>query len=173
MAGKEDDRVSGVIQTDRARVIRASWMSPYKQSRDPALTPGQRAICEEEAVRALERARYVNLRDWLTCWQILEPEHIKTTKRFIDAYLRGKEPSARYWEWKTQGPKPLAVEVARYLNGERDPEPAVMMAAEKLGFISLTAPAIDPDYLTELTNILPPLSCENPVYDDDDEEMAY
>ena len=50
------------------------------------------------------------------------------------------------------------VEVARWLKGEREPEPAIMMVAARLGYIAEgPVPTIDPAFLSELTATLPPL----------------
>ena len=144
-------------QSPRAKGITQSWKRWYKESKDPKWTPELRQSFKEDAQRRLERARYVEFMDWLHRWEALQPNHIIRSKEFIDAYLCGEKPSAREWQEETLGPKEMVVEVARWLNGERDPAPAVLMAAERLGFVGLMAAAIDASFLAELTTSLPPL----------------
>ena len=55
-------------------------------------------------------------------------------------------------------------QTARWLRGQRQPEPALVMISERLGY---TQPgpelAIDPAYLTELTSQLPDFEILDPV----------
>ena len=134
-------------QNLRGLLIRNSWRRNFlADPTAPAVT------------RALERARYVNAMDWIVRWENLELKHIDATQGFIDAYLLEKNPSVKDWQQKTDGPRPLAVETARWLNGEREPEPAITMVAARLGYIGEgPEPAIDPAFLAELTYTLPPL----------------
>ena len=109
-------------------------------------------------IRALERARYVNTMDWIARWETLELKHIDATQGFINAYLLEKKPSVTDWQQITSGPKPLVVETARWLNGERNPEPAIRMVAERMGYIAAgPKPTIDQAFLAELTYTLPAL----------------
>ena len=144
-------------QSPRAKEITQSWKPWYKESKNPKWTPELRQTFKEDAQRRLERARYVEFMDWLHRWEALQPNHIIRSKEFIDAYVRGEKPSAQEWQEETLGPKEMVVEVARWLNGERDPAPAVLMAAERLGFVGLMAAPIDASFLAELTTSLPPL----------------
>ena len=135
-----------------------------------------RLFYAQEAQHKLERGRYVNFGDWLHRWETLEPQHLETTREFINACVRGENPSVREWQKETQGPKALAIETARYLTGERGPEPAVEMAAERLGLITLNEPPIDAEFLAQLTDSLPPLVFHtNPdaQYDPDDESEPF
>ena len=116
-----------------------------------------RQLFEDKARRNLERSRYVNASDWIERWKTLEPLCISKTKDFINAYPRGENPSSQDWQGATRGPKAMPIEVARWLNGERNPEPAIVMAAEHFGFICTLEPAIELDFLHELTSFLPPL----------------
>jgi hypothetical protein len=145
-------------QSPRAKAITESWKLWYKESKNPKSTPELRQTFEEETQRRLDRARYVELTDWMHRWEILQPDHIVRSKEFIDAYVRGEKPSAREWQEETLGPKGLVVEVARWLKAEREPAPAIMMVAARLGYIAEgPVPTIDPAFLSELTATLPPL----------------
>ena len=134
-------------QNRRGLLIRNSWR------RDFLADPTAPAV-----IRALERARYVNTMDWLYRWETLELNHIDATQGFINAYRLDKKPSVTDWQQKTGGPKRLVVETARWLNGEREPEPAITMVAARMGYIAEgPVPAIDPAFLAKLTATLPPL----------------
>ena len=132
-------------QDPRGRLISSSWRPQFEDNPD-----------NPEAVRALERARYVNIVDWLTHWETVEFTYIEACRQYIDLYLAGGEPSIRAWQDQTQGPRPLVVQTARWLRGQRQPEPAVVMISERLGYTQAgPEPAIDPEHLTELTSQLP------------------
>ena len=132
----------------RGQAIRNSWRPMYlAQPESP------------EANRRLERARYVNAMDWLYRWMTKDEEmsNLDASQAFINAYLQGRNPDVRGWQQITHGPRPLVVETARWLNGERDPEPATMFTAEALGFRPQSGqPHIDTDFLNELMLNLPP-----------------
>ena len=62
---------------------------------------------------------------------------------------------------KTRGPRQLVVETARWLNGERDPEPAIILTAETLRFMPRSGqPRIDPGFERELQLSLPPFEID-------------
>lgn len=155
---EEDEKkwMSKPIQGKRAKALRNSWIHHYKMSRNPLLPPEEKQQAEQEAQARLERARYVSAMDWLHRWGTLQPLHIEATREFIEAYLREENPDVRQWQKITRGPKALPVEVARWLNGEREPEPAILLAADWLGYNTPLEPYIDADFLRELTDSLPP-----------------
>ena len=162
----EEDKTkwsSRPIQAKRAKELRASWIHHYKRARMLLLHPLEhqhaedQQLAEQEAQARLERTRYVNTQDWLRRWKTFAPLHIELTRDFIEAYLRGENPDVRGWQKITLGPKALPVEVARWLNGEREPEPAILLAADWLGYNTPLEPYIDADFLRELTASLSPL----------------
>ena len=160
-AGKPGKQlISIAMLTERAKATKDSWVAWYKYSRDSSLRSELRWKAEQEAQTRLERARYVNIMDWLHRWEVLQPFHLDTTREFIESYLCRENPDVRDWQHTTQGPKALAVEVARWLNGEREPEPAILLAAERLGFITPLQPYIDVKFLLELINTLPPFELQ-------------
>lgn len=110
------------------------------------------------ANRLLERARYINAMDWLQRWMELyeENSNLDASQAFISEYLAGRSPDVKEWQKKTRGSKHMIVETARWLNGERDPEPATMLVAEVLQFRERSGePHIDTDFLNELMLDLP------------------
>ena len=134
-------------QIRRGLAIRRSWRGSY--TRDPD-SPG--------ANRLLERARYINAMDWLQRWMELyeENSNLDASQAFISEYLAGRNPDVKEWQKKTRGSKHMIVETARWLNGERDPEPATMLVAEVLQFRERSGePHIDTDFLNELMLDLP------------------
>ena len=140
-------------QDERGRRISISWKPLFEANPD-----------DPEAVRALERARYVNIVDWLTHWETTEFDYIEASRQYIKQYLAGEEPSVTAWQNATKGPRPMVIETARWLRGQRQPEPALVMISERLGYTQPgPAPAIDPDYLTELTSQLPEFMILDPV----------
>ena len=140
-------------QDARGRAISSSWR--LKFLRDPD---------DPEAVRALERARYINIVDWLTHWETTELNNIEACRQYIDRYLAGGEPSIREWQNTTKGPRPLVVQTARWLRRQREPEPALVMISERLGYTQPgPEPAIDLAYLAELTSQLPEFMIFDPV----------
>ena len=140
-------------QDKRGRRIGNSWKPLFEANPD-----------DPEAVRAPEHARYVNIMDWLTHWETTELDYIDASRQYIDQYRAGQEPSIRAWQNATKGPRPLVVETARWLRGQRQPAPAVVMITEQLGYTQAgPASAIDPQYLTELTSLLPEFMILDPV----------
>lgn len=153
------------VQIERTQQNTRSWRGTYLLSQNNLVPPEQRQELALEAQRQLERARYVSFMDWIQRWEALQPEHTELSRKFIDAYLCGENPSAREWQEATNGPKELVVETARWLNGERDHEPSILMVAERLSYITTWGePAIDPHYLARLTRILPPLIFHDAPY---------
>ena len=147
----EQKWTSRPFQGKRAKAIRESWIHHYKMSRNPLLPPEERQKLEQAAQARLERARYLNTMDWLHRWKILQPLHIEATREFVEAYLRGENPDVREWQKTTSGPKALPVELARWLNGERESEPAILLAADRLGYNTPLGPHVDAHFLRELT----------------------
>ena len=153
------------VQTERAKAITKSWKPTYFQSIDKNLQPEKRRELRAQARRELERARQVGFMDWIQRWERLQPEYIDLSRKFIHDYLRGEKPSPREWQDETRGPRELVVETARWLNGARDLEPALVTVAQRLGFIPEGEhPAVDVGYLTELTRTLPPLEFYDEPY---------
>ena len=156
------------VLIERAQAIANSWKGLYRQSQSKFLLPERRQELAEEFQRALDRARYVAIMDWVQRWEMLQPEHIDLSRKFVDSYLCGQKPSDTEWQEATDGPKALVVETARWLNGERGPEPYITMVADRLGYIMRWGkPDIDTHYLTELTHTLPPLVFDDALYDTD------
>ena len=146
------------VQIERAKAITKSWKPTYHLSKKKFLTPEKRRELRKQARRELQRARLVAFMDWIQRWERVQPEYIDLSRKFIEDYLRGEKPSAREWQQETRGPRELVVETARWLNGARDVEPALVTVAQRLGFIPEGEhPAVDVGYLTELTRALPPL----------------
>ena len=137
----------GLRQEPRGYAIRQSWRQMFMRNPD-----------DPEALRAVERARYINGVDWIRRWEILEPRKIQACRSYIDQYLSGRRPSIKDWQERTLGPRGLVIETAKWLNQEREPEPAVVMVAARLGYVPEgTEPVIDVDYLSQLTSRLPDL----------------
>lgn len=140
-------------QDERGRRISSSWRPKFLQDPD-----------DPEAIRALHRARYVNIMDWITHWETTEFDNIQATQYYIEQYRAGQQLSIRNWQNKTHGPTPLVIETARWLRGQRQPEPAIVMVSERLGFTQPgPVPAIDSQYLAELTSQLPEFMIFDPV----------
>ena len=153
------------VQIERAQEITDSWKPTYRLLQNKGLPPARRQELAEEFPRALERARYVSIMDWIRRWEMLQPEHIDLSSKFIDDYLCGEKPPVREWQDVTNGPTELVVETARWLNGEREPEPYITMVADRLGYIATWGkPDIDLPYLAELTSALPPLVFDDAPY---------
>ena len=153
------------VQIERAQAIANSWKDLYRQSQSKFWSPERRLELAEEFQCALDRARYVAIMDWIQRWEMLQPEHIDLSRKFIDSCLCGQKPSAREWQEATYGQKPLVVETARWLNGERGPEPYITMVADRLGYISTWGKLdIDPYFVAELTRTLPPLVFDDAPY---------
>ncbi len=136
----------------RGQAIRNSWRPFYVENPD-----------SPHATRLLERARYINAMDWLYRWmnKYEENSNLDASQAFINAYLQGLNPDIKEWQEKTLGPRQLVVETARWLNGERDPEPAIMLTAEALEFMPRSGqPHIDPDFEWELLLRIPPFEMD-------------
>ena len=124
-------------------MIRESWRRSFLKDPDSS-----------EAKRRLERARYINAMDWLTRWMELyeENSNLDASEAFINEYLAGRKPDVNAWQQQTHGSRHMIIETARWLNGERDPEPATMLVAEGLGLRNRSVePHIDTDFLNRLT----------------------
>ena len=134
-------------QVPRGLMIRESWRRRYLRDPDSS-----------EAHRLLERARYINAMDWLMRWMELyeENSNLDASEAFINAYLAGRKPDVKAWQEQTHGSRHMIIETARWLNGERDPEPATMLVAENLGFRNRSVePHIDTYFLNRLMLMLP------------------
>ncbi len=153
------------VENERAKAITKSWKPTYFMSMDKNLPPEKRRELRKQARRELERARHVAFMDWIQRWEKLQPEYIDLSRKFIDDYLRGEKPSPREWQDQTRGPRELVVETARWLNGTRDVESALVMVAQRLGCIPEGEhPAVDGEYLMELIRTLPPLEFYDEPY---------
>lgn len=125
--------------------------------------PAERA----RALPYLHRGRYAFTLYWLEKASNLA---LKETRRCIEAILNGEKPDLQERRRFTRAPNEHVVETAQYLLGEREPEPAISLIAERLGYISMwREPHIDQAFLRELTDTLPPLrpSRGEERYDDD------
>ena len=64
----------------------------------------------------------------------------------------------RFWRIMSKAPLEMVEETAKFLSGQREAEPAITLIAERLGFITpQESPHIDPGFLNDLTDRLPPL----------------
>ena len=81
------------------------------------------------------------------------PQHLETTREFINApACAARTRRSENGKRKPKGSKALAIETARYLTRRTwTVEPAVEMAAERLGLITLNEPPIDAEFLAPLT----------------------
>ena len=141
-----------LTQVPRGVIIRRSWRRNFVDDPDSS-----------EANRRLERARYINAMDWMTRWMELyeENSNLDASKAFINAYLAGRKPDVKAWQEQTHGSRHMIIETARWLNGERDPEPATMLVAEGLELRNRSVePHIDPDFLHRLTLMLPAIELQ-------------
>ena len=104
----------------------------------------------------LHRARYVDFLDWFYC---MSDRALEATRTCINRILDGEEPNLKALATWTSAPKQMVLETAAFLMGEREPEPALTLAAEKLGFISMMGKFPDrhiaPEFLAQLTDNLP------------------
>ena len=132
---------------ERGVKIRNSWRPFYIADPDSPI-----------ANRRLERARYVNAYDWIHRWMTMDEEtpNLSMSREFINAYLSGQNPDVKQWQLTTRGPRPMVVETARWLNGERDPEPATILVAHAVELVKTPIEKhIDPNFLNELDQTLP------------------
>ena len=144
---RASERRETPTQVPRGLAIRQSWRPRYL--RDPD---------SPEANRRLERARYMNAMDWLQRWMGLyeENSNLDASAAFINEYLGGRDPDVKAWQQQTHGSRHMIIETARWLNGERGPEPATVLVAEVLGFRNRSVePHIDTDFLNRLMLNLP------------------
>ena len=145
-------RSAKLTQVPRGVMIRESWRRRFLKDPD-----------SPEANRRLERARYINAMDWMTRWMELDEENsnLDASEVFIKAYLAGRDPDVKAWQEQTHGSRHMIIETARWLNGERDPDPATMLVAEGLRLSNQSVePHIDPDFLHRLTLILPAIELQ-------------
>ena len=153
--------VTQCSQNERGQVISNSWRPHFGFQWDPTLTPDERKAERDRSIHLLHRARYVNYLDWLYC---MSPRTLERTKLGIEMSLKGEKPNLKHWRTFANAPQELIEETAKWLMGKRDPEPAITLVAERLGFISMWRELhIAPDFLAELTDKLQPLlSVEGP-----------
>ena len=150
---EDGEPVAELWQPERSKDIADSWRPDFDFEWDNDLTPEERAVKRERAMPYLRRARYVNILDWLYS---MTESALERTRDCINIIRKGGQLNLTWWRQKTQAPKELVLETAAFLMGEREKEPALTLAAERLGFISLQGEwpdrHIDPDFLAELTD---------------------
>ena len=148
--------VTELWQPERAKAIAQSWRPLFYFEQDNDLPPAERERERRWAMPYLHRARFVDFLDWLYS---MSSRALKFTKFCINQILDGEEPNLKALETWTSAPKQLVLETAAFLMGKREPEPALTLAAEKLGFISMPGKFpdrhIDPEFLAQLTENLP------------------
>ena len=150
-----EDPVTRCSEGERAKAIRKSWRPYFESLSNPTLTPQERAAALGLYIHHFHRARYINWADWLYC---MSPKTLEATKLCIEMRLKGEKPNLKYWRTLTDAPETMIHYTAEWLMGKRAPEPAITLVGERLGFISMwREPHIDPDFLAELTDTLPPL----------------
>ncbi len=147
--------ITRVQMSERAKAIEASWKPRFEFERDIYLTPEEKQAKRAEAMPYLHRARYVGTKDWL---DTESGRALKAMRRCIEAIRNGEQSPIRFWRIVSKAPLELVEETGKFLSGQREPEPAILLIAERLGFISpQEEPHIDPAFLSELTDRLPPL----------------
>ena len=150
---EDGEPVTKLWQPERSKAIVESWTPDFDFEWDNDLTPEERAVKRERAMPYLHRARYINILDWLFS---MTESALERTRDCINMILNGGELDLTWWRQKTRAPKELVLETAAFLMGEREAEPALTLAAERLGFISIRGEwpnrHIDPDFLAELTD---------------------
>ncbi len=155
---EDGEPVTELWQPERSKDIAEAWRPLFKFEWDNDLTPAERAVIREGLMPHLHRARYVNLLDWLYS---MSESALERTRDCINVILNGGKLNLTWWRQKTRAPKELVLETAAFLMGEREPEPALTLAAERLGFISIRGAwesrHIDPDFLAGLTDHIAPL----------------
>lgn len=158
---QDGDPVTQCSQNERAQAISNSWRPDFAFQWDLTLTPQERKVERGRYIHLLHRARYINYADWLYC---MSPRTLELTKLCIEMRLKGEKPNFKHWQTFTDAPQEMIDETAKWLMGKREPEPAITLVAQRLGFISMwREPHIDQDSLAELTDTLPPLlSVEGP-----------
>ena len=163
----DEEPITETQQTMRAKKIADSWRPEYIRLANPNLTKEQRVEQWQRAGRCLDRARYVDFDDWL---EDQTDQALELLRDCIDARLCGEKPPIKTWRRYTNAPTFMVTGVADYLAGKRKAAPALTLVAERLGYISMWRdPHIDPAFLRELTDTLPPLwpDREYERYDDD------
>ena len=151
----DEEPITETQQTMRAKKIADSWRPEYIRLANPNLTKEQRVEQWQRAGRCLDRARYVDFDDWL---EDQTDQALELLRDCIDARLCGEKPPIKTWRRYTNAPQSMVTRVADYLAGKRKAAPALTHAAETLGYISMWGePHIDPAFLRELTDTLPPL----------------
>ena len=157
---EDEQPVTRVQISERPKRIEKSWIPQFEFERDITLTQEDKETKRAEAMPFLHRARYVAAADWL---DTESRRALKAMRRCIEAIRNGERPPIRFWRIVSKAPLELVKETAKFLSGEREPEPAITLIAERLGFISpQQAPHIDPAFLSELTDHLPPLEHSSP-----------
>ena len=155
---EDGEPVTELWQPERSRYIANFWKDEFDFESDNQFTPAERAVKREQAMPYLHRARYINILDWLYS---MSESALERTRDCINIILNGGKLNLTWWRQKTRAPKELVLETAAFLMGEREAEPALTLAAERLGFISLRGEwpdrHIDPDFLAEMTDWMPPL----------------
>ena len=151
---KIDDPAPGLQQSARSEAIRKSWEDVFAN-----LEPNHpKALHDAELKRALpylERARYINCQDWLSG---LTDKDIKEARELTLKLVKGQQPSLRKWHRRTEAPVEPLLETASWLQGQRGREPALTLWAERMGIVNMKGqPHIDPDWLADLVDTLPPL----------------
>ena len=145
-------------QPERGQRIARSWQFEFVFEWNNDLTPEERDVERKSAMPYLHRARYINFSDWFYC---MSDRALEMVRVCINRILNGEEPNLKTLRTWTSAPKAMVFETAAFLMGEREPEPALTLAAEQLGFISMPGefPArhIAPKFLAALTDQLPPL----------------
>ncbi len=146
---------------ERGRIIGESWRPHFAFMWDRALMPEQREELRRKFIHLLQRARYVNVLDWLYGISL---ETLEFTKTCILTRMRHGNPPMHLWRAYTRAPQQIIDETAKCMMGERPWEPAFMLVAERVGLIEKQGkPLVEPDFLAELTDQLPPLkSIEGP-----------
>ncbi|MCY4560256.1 MAG: hypothetical protein OXF79_28645 [Chloroflexi bacterium] len=152
------DPVTEFWQPLRAQRVEESWEPRFAFEWDNDLTPEEREWERQWAMPYLHRARYVNFLDWFFS---MSGRALEMTRACINGILNGGDPNLEALRKWTKAPKQMVLETAAFLMGERDPEPALTLAAERLGFISMLENTpdrhINSEFLAELTDKLPQL----------------
>ena len=91
-------------QTERSRRIEDSWQPQFIFQSNTRLTPEEKAAERTPAMPYLERARYINSKDWLLC---MTPDQLGWTRDCIEDILDGDEPPLKRWHQDTKAPREL------------------------------------------------------------------
>lgn len=149
-----DDRPAKRNYTDElTRAIERSCQPWRDHEREVRRTGKEDPAEKARALPYLQRGRYAFTLYW---FERASERSLEATQRCIESVLNGEKPDLQEWRLFTKIPKEPVLETASYLLGEREPEPAIFLIAEKLGFTSMwREPHIDPAFLRELTDTLP------------------